>query len=39
VRIDRHAAHGIDCALRKCMVVVMLCRHACTLSRIPLGGI
>src|SRR5262249_9323510 len=43
MRIDRHVAHGIDRAACRCMVVmtpvVMLCRHACTLSPIPPGGI
>jgi hypothetical protein len=38
VRIDRHTAHGVDRAARSRMVV-MSCRHACTLPVIPPGGI
>jgi hypothetical protein len=43
VRIDRHAADRIDRATCRCVVVVtplvMLRRHARTLSQIPPGGI
>ena len=42
VRIDRHAADGIDRAVR-CVLVMMargvLWRHACALPQIPPGGI
>ena len=42
VRIDRHPAHGVDRAVCGHAVVIvpvmlMLCRHACTLPAIPQG--
>ena len=43
MRIDGHAADGIDRPVCRCVLVmttvVMFRRHACTLSLIPLGGI
>jgi hypothetical protein len=43
VRIDRHATDRIDRATCRRVVVMtsvlMLRRHACTLSQIPPGGI
>jgi len=38
VWVDRHAAHRVDRAACSRMVV-MSCRHACTLPLIPPGGI
>jgi hypothetical protein len=40
VRIDRHAAYGVDRSVRsRCVMMVMLCGHGSVLPLIPLGGI
>jgi hypothetical protein len=40
VRIDRHAAYGVDRSVgSRCVMMVMLCGHGNVLPLIPLGGI